>query len=194
MARAEFSLAIAVLLLVAVAGPALVEARKHKSTKSAQSSSCSASSLTGYTSSVDLNGNGLLLHWKLTGSSLAAAIEAKPGSGGESGYVSVGWSKGGKMNGDAVVAVKGGKVTGYSLGGTSKSSIKKSGISLGSTSVKATSSGGLLAKFTRIDDGSVPVNLSGSNSIIYAYSSRAKFDNHGGNRGSKSVDFSCIGG
>ena len=44
-----------------------------------------------------------VLHWKLQPLTIDYAIEAKPGSGAEQGWVSIGWSNEGKMRGaDAV--------------------------------------------------------------------------------------------
>lgn len=44
------------------------------------------------------------LHWRVDGTTLYAALQALPGSGGTKGWISVGWSPDGKMvNSDAMV-------------------------------------------------------------------------------------------
>ncbi|GJP29615.1 hypothetical protein CLOM_g13882 [Closterium sp. NIES-68] len=174
MARAVLGLLL--LLLIA---PSAVLARKRAS----QSSGCVKSTLPGYTSAVDLNGKGLMFHWKVSGSTLSAAVQTTSNKGS----VSVGFSKGGKMFPADVVtgysggAVKAYKLTGYSGGTASK--VKASGIS--STTFKFTRSG---------NDGTVPINYAGSNTLIWAYgTSNKKLTDHGKNRGSKSVDLTCVG-
>ncbi|CAI5465587.1 unnamed protein product [Closterium sp. Yama58-4] len=177
---ARSSLALLLLLLVA---PSAVFARKRVA-----QSGCVKSTLAGYTSAVDLNGNGLMFHWKVSGSTLSAAVVAPSNKGS----VSVGFSKGGKMfPSDVVTGYSGGSVASYKLtsysGGSTSSKIKGS-------SAKS-SSFGTTFKFTRSgNDGSVSINYSGSNSIIWAYGgSTKKLSDHGKNRGSKSVDLSCVG-
>ncbi|CAI5476177.1 unnamed protein product [Closterium sp. Yama58-4] len=85
--------------------------------------SCSASSLPGYTSVVTL-GKGLMLHWKLlTTTSAAFCLQAKAGTAAAAGgWVSMGWSKGGAMvPADAVVGAPGGAAKTYAV--TSYSSV-----------------------------------------------------------------------
>ncbi|CAI5490456.1 unnamed protein product [Closterium sp. Naga37s-1] len=86
-------------------------------------SSCSASSLPGYTSVVTL-GKGLMLHWKLlTTTSAAFCLQAKSGTAAAAGgWVSVAWSRGGAMvPADAVVGAPGGAARTYAI--TSYSSV-----------------------------------------------------------------------
>ncbi|CAI5531286.1 unnamed protein product [Closterium sp. Naga37s-1] len=79
--------------------------------------SCSASSLPGYTSVVTL-GKGLMLHWKLlTTTSAAFCLQAKSGTAAAAGgWVSVAWSRGGGMvPADAVIGAPGGAAKAYAI-------------------------------------------------------------------------------
>ncbi|CAI7810617.1 unnamed protein product [Closterium sp. NIES-54] len=151
---------------------------------------CKKSSL-GYKAAVDLTGKGLLFHWTVSGSTLNAAIEAKSTSGANKGYVSVGFSSNGKMYpADAVVGINGGSTTAYKL--TSYSSYAPSK-TFSQTSLTATSSS-LVVKFSRpAKGGLVNINLTGKNNVIWAFGKNKKFEAHTPtDRGSKSVDLSCV--
>ncbi|CAI5476127.1 unnamed protein product [Closterium sp. Yama58-4] len=137
---------------------------------------CVKSTLAGYTSAVDLNGKGLMFHWRVSGSTLNAAVEAPSNKGS----VSVGFSKSGKMfPSDIATGYSGGSVAAYKLTSYSKFSTSKIKVS----SVKS-SSAATAFKFTRSgNDGSVSINYAGSNSIIWAYGgSGKKLADHGKNR------------
>ncbi|CAI5968564.1 unnamed protein product [Closterium sp. NIES-65] len=164
----------------------------------AATGTCQASTLAGYTSSVDLSGNGLILHWKTsTGSTIDLALEAKSTSGAAGGWFSVAWTNGGMFNSDAVI---GNLATASGVGTYAISSysnvVTTTRFAITGTSV--TSSGGsTIVKFTRASgNGLVPVNVAGSNKLVWAYSSGGSktVANHGGShRGVKTVDFSCDG-
>ncbi|CAI5524046.1 unnamed protein product [Closterium sp. Naga37s-1] len=150
----------------------------------AATGTCQASTLAGYTSSVDLSGNGLILHWKTsTGSTIDLALEAKSTSGAASGWFSVAWTNGGMFNSDAVI---GNLATASGVGTYAISSysnvVTTTRFAITGTSV--TSSGGsTIVKFTRASgNGLVPVNVAGSNKLVWAYSSGGSktVANHGG--------------
>ncbi|CAI5517993.1 unnamed protein product [Closterium sp. Naga37s-1] len=154
---------------------------------------CKRSSL-GYKAAVDLTGKGLLFHWTVSGSTLNAAIEAQSTSGASGGYFSVGFSSSGKMcPSDAVVGINGasaGKV--YKLESYTKTS-PSTVSTIVESSLKPTS-GSLFVKFSRPGKGGgVNLNLKGKNNIIWAFGKNKKFEAHTPtNRGSKSVDLSCV--
>ncbi|CAI7807081.1 unnamed protein product [Closterium sp. NIES-54] len=164
----------------------------------AATGTCQASTLAGYTSSVDLSGNGLILHWKTsTGSTIDLALEAKSTSGAAGGWIAVAWTNGGMFNSDAVI---GNLATASGIGTYAISSystvVTTTRFAITGTSV--TSSGGsTIVKFTRASgNGLVPVNVAGSNKLVWAYSSGGSktVANHGNShRGAKTVDFSCDG-
>ncbi|GJP64923.1 hypothetical protein CLOP_g21858 [Closterium sp. NIES-67] len=164
----------------------------------AATSTCQTSTLAGYTSSMDLSGNGLVLHWKKsTGSTIDLALEAKSTSGAASGWFSVAWTNGGMFNSDAVI---GNIATGTSVGTYAISSyssvVTTSRFAITAASVTR-SGGSTIAKFTRsTGDGTVAVNVAGSNKLVWAFSSGGSktVANHGGShRGAKTIDFSCDG-
>ncbi|CAI5476192.1 unnamed protein product [Closterium sp. Yama58-4] len=171
-----------------------------KSTSGSSSSSCKASTLAGYTSYVDLNGKGLLLHWKVTSdSSVALAVEAKTGSGAEKGWFGVGWSGSSSMvPSDAVIGnVKGLlPVASYAVSGYSVGQIKvTSRFAIGQPEL-LTSSDGVIMKFGRSKadgEGIAAVAYKGKNKIIWAYSGSGSrtINDHKNNYGSTTVDFSC---
>ncbi|CAI7754155.1 unnamed protein product, partial [Closterium sp. NIES-54] len=105
----------------------------------AAAASCDASTLPSYQHMQDLTGQGFILHWSLaTPTRLDIALEAKPGSGAENGWISVGWSADGKMApADAVIGnLPGVAVGAYDISGYDGTTI------VSSTSFKI--SGGLL--------------------------------------------------
>ncbi|CAI5930433.1 unnamed protein product [Closterium sp. NIES-64] len=94
-----------------------------------RASSCEPSSLSGFSNSVDLSGNGLVLHWTLNASRLQFALEAKPASGAESGWFSVGWAANhGRMYpADCVIGnLRGSSVGAYYISGYSQSDVAPS--------------------------------------------------------------------
>ncbi|GJP42210.1 hypothetical protein CLOM_g1802 [Closterium sp. NIES-68] len=171
-----------------------------KSTSGSSSSSCKASTLAGYTGYVDLNGKGLLLHWKVTSdTSVALAVEAKAGSGAEKGWFSVGWSGSGSMvPADAVIGnVKGLlPVASYAISGYSASKIAvTSRFAIGQPEL-LTSTSGVTMKFGRSKadgEGIAAINYKGKNKIIWAYSGDGArtINDHKNNYGTTTVDFSC---
>ncbi|GJP29828.1 hypothetical protein CLOM_g19924 [Closterium sp. NIES-68] len=167
----------------------------------ASAASCQSSSLTGFTSSIDLSGNGLVLHWALDGTqaTLRMALEAKSGSGAESGWISAGWSADGRMYpADCVVGnLPGGEIGAYYMSGYGDADVvPTSSFSLGSAAM-LTSNGGTIMQFSRSsgDGGAIAVNVAGANTIIWAYSESGStaLGFHGRNDGATSVDFSCVG-
>ncbi|CAI5503619.1 unnamed protein product [Closterium sp. Naga37s-1] len=164
-------------------GGAAVAAAKTLVTPAA-TGTCQASTLAGYTSSVDLSGNGLILHWKTsTGSTIDLALEAKSTSGAAGGWIAVAWSNGGMFNSDAVI---GNLATASGVGTYAISSYSSvattTRFAITGTSVTA-SGGSTIAKFTRTTgDGLVKVNVAGSNNLVWAYSSGGSktVANHGG--------------
>ncbi|GJP29841.1 hypothetical protein CLOM_g19934 [Closterium sp. NIES-68] len=179
----------------ATAGAAATAGAKALVTPAA---TCQASTLAGYTSSVDLSGNGLVLHWKKsTGSTIDLALEAKSTSGAASGWFSVAWTNGGMFNSDAAI----GNIATASGVGTYAISSYSSVVTTSRFAITAasvtTSGGSTIAKFTRATgNGLVSVNVAGSNKLVWAYSSGGSktVANHGGShRGSKTVDFACDG-
>ncbi|CAI5994849.1 unnamed protein product [Closterium sp. NIES-65] len=150
-------------------------------------SSCEPSSLPGFANSVDLSGNGLMLHWTLNASRLQFALEAKPASAAESGWFSVGWTanRGRMYPADCVVGnLPGSSVGAYHISGYSQSDVAPSdGFSIGTPELTAASNGGgTIMRFARSegDGGAVPVSFTGTNSLIWAFS-----------EGSMNVDFTC---
>ncbi|CAI5983220.1 unnamed protein product [Closterium sp. NIES-64] len=156
--------------------------------------SCSASSLPGYTSVVTL-GKGLMLHWKLlTTTSASFCLQAKAGTAAAGGgWVSVAWSRGGAMvPADAVVGAPGGAARTFAI--TSYSSVDPTTrFSITGGSVNS-GFNGVLLKFTRSGSaGIAPVTYLGSNRLIWAFSAsgNAAIGSHGSNKGFKTVDLSC---
>ncbi|CAI5494476.1 unnamed protein product [Closterium sp. Naga37s-1] len=171
-------------------GGAAVAAAKTLVTPAA-TGTCQASTLAGYTSSVDLSGNGLILHWKTsTGSTIDLALEAKSTSGAAGGWIAVAWSNGGMFNSDAVI---GNLATASGVGTYAISSysnvVTTTRFAITGTSVTA-SGGSTIAKFTRATgDGLVKVNAAGSNNLVWAYSSGGSktVANHGGSHRCRSA-------
>ncbi|CAI5509605.1 unnamed protein product [Closterium sp. Naga37s-1] len=160
---------------------------------------CEVSSLAGYKYAVDLSGNGLYLHWAPKGTTeMDFAIEARPGSGAESTWVSVGWSSGRMAPADAVMGnLAGNKVAAYSIQGYDMGSVAPTtGFSLASTAVVTSNGGSTVSKFTRtIGDGDFPV-APDANTLIWAFSGSGSqgLDYHGGNFGIVNIDFTCASG
>eukprot|EP00475_Leptophrys_vorax_P026473 TRINITY_DN3737_c0_g2_i2.p1 TRINITY_DN3737_c0_g2~~TRINITY_DN3737_c0_g2_i2.p1 ORF type:complete len:622 (+),score=22.69 TRINITY_DN3737_c0_g2_i2:503-2368(+) len=164
--------------------------------------SCSASKLAGYAFSQDVSGTGLLLHWNpVSSSQVDMAVEATAGSGAETGWFSIGWSGGPKMfPSDAVFGnLPGGKVAPYTMTGYDITTVTPTTkLKIGTSSLETSNGGSVIMKFSRStgDGGSFPVDLSGTNTIIWAYSPDASKapDYHAQFRGSASVNFGCKAG
>ncbi|CAI6000264.1 unnamed protein product [Closterium sp. NIES-64] len=153
----------------------------------------------------------LFLHWNITDAKdgIIAALEAKKGSGGEKGWLSVGWS-GGKPRrrmmfpSDVVVgnhvvvgstAVKPTDVLAYSMTKDSLSGIKRTtAVILADTSVVSVGSGRII-KFTRKGAGGVASQAvsyeSGvTTTMIWAFSTTPAFKTHT-KKGAFSVNLGC---
>ncbi|CAI5947432.1 unnamed protein product [Closterium sp. NIES-64] len=152
----------------------------------------------------------LFLHWNITDAKdgIIAALEAKKGSGGEKGWLSVGWS-GGKPGrrmmfpSDVVVgnhvvgstAVKLTDVLAYSMTKDSLSGIKRAtAVILSDTSVVSVG-GGRIIKFTRKGAGGVASQAvsyeSGvTTTMIWAFSTTSAFKTHT-KKGAFSVNLGC---
>ncbi|CAI5478354.1 unnamed protein product [Closterium sp. Yama58-4] len=160
---------------------------------------CEVSNLAGYKYAVDLSGNGLYLHWAPKGTTeMDFAIEARPGSGAESTWVSVGWSAGRMAPADAVMGnLAGNKVAAYSIQGYDMGSLSPTtAFALASTAVLTSNGGSTVSKFTRtIGDGDFPV-APDQNTLIWAFSGSGSqgLDYHGGNVGIVNIDFTCASG
>ncbi|CAI5979122.1 unnamed protein product [Closterium sp. NIES-65] len=137
------------------------------------------------------------LHWKVTtGSLLELAVTATGAAA--TGWFSVAFSKsGGMVTADAVIANQGGSpvpVNTYAI--TSYSTVKAT-TAFGAGGKAFTGGTTATMKFTRStgDGGVAPVNVRGSNRMVYAYSkSGAKtIAYHGSHYGVFTVDFSCNG-
>ncbi|CAI5490549.1 unnamed protein product [Closterium sp. Naga37s-1] len=160
---------------------------------------CEPSSLRGFTNSVDLSGNGLVLHWTRNASHLQIALEAKPASGAESGWFSVGWTanRGRMYPADCVIGnLPGSSVGAYRISGYSRSDVAPSDrFKIGRPVLSGGSNGGTIIRFSRFrgDGGVVPVSFSGSSNLIWAFSESGSTELafHGDNAGSMNVDFSC---
>ncbi|CAI5968579.1 unnamed protein product [Closterium sp. NIES-65] len=127
------------------------------------------------------------------------ALEAKAGSGAESGWISAGWSADGRMYpADCVIGnLPGGSMGAYYMSGYGDSDVAPtSSFALGSAEM-LTSNGGTVMKFSRAsgDGGAIPVDVAGVNTVIWAYSQSGStaLGFHGRNDGATSVDFSCVG-
>ncbi|GJP31844.1 hypothetical protein CLOM_g15279 [Closterium sp. NIES-68] len=159
---------------------------------------CPASDLDGYSFSAPLIPDQFLLHWRLGASSLDIAVEARLSSQVDNGWMGVGWSPNGAMSpSDAVIGnLEGGAIRAFSLGGYTADSVNATDhIRLGDKGSTSTASGSTVFWFSRSqgDGGLVPIQQSGPNFIIWAYS-RDMFQTlgyHSTHRGVARVDFSC---
>ncbi|CAI5504182.1 unnamed protein product, partial [Closterium sp. Naga37s-1] len=131
----------------------------------------------------------LTLHWSITAAKdgINAAIVAGKGSGAEKGWISVGWTatRGKMCNSEAVVGNLPAPNTVQAYAMTSKTYPSAgiqttAAVTLSATSVVATTpAGGKIVKFTRTGGGgSAPVNYTGINNLIWAYSSSQTFGYH----------------
>ncbi|CAI5465588.1 unnamed protein product [Closterium sp. Yama58-4] len=161
---------------------------------------CFKSTLPGYTNAAALSRKGLVLHWKnVNPTTIDFALEAKAASGAHKGWISVGFSKAGKMTGsDAVIGnlPRPNVIGPYFMASISKSSVTRTNkFAITKTSV-VTNPQGTIMKFTRSGPkGTVPVKYTGKNFILWAYSATGKsktLDNHTPmNRGAVSINFGC---
>ncbi|GJP68706.1 hypothetical protein CLOP_g25369, partial [Closterium sp. NIES-67] len=165
--------------------PAAVSATLGTTTAgtSAAASACDASSLPAYTSSMQLSSD-LTLHWKAASATkVNLALEAAAGSTAAAGWFSLAWSADGRMApADTVFGnLPGGAVAAYYMSGYGMSDVQPtSSFSIGNTVQTTSASGSTIIKFSRVTgDGSIPVNVGGSNTLIWAYSES----------GSQSLDF-----
>ncbi|CAI5473803.1 unnamed protein product [Closterium sp. Yama58-4] len=159
---------------------------------------CMKSKLTGYSRAVALSTDGLFLfHWTVTKTGMNGALEAKKGSGGEKGWLSIGWTqRANKMNpGDAIVGnvnlPRGRKVAAYVMNGKSMSKINETKtIKLTGASILKTSARTIF-KFTRVGGGGlVPPNYKGLNNMTWGFANTQSYVIHTG-RGSLLLDLAC---
>ncbi|CAI7872669.1 unnamed protein product [Closterium sp. NIES-53] len=169
----------------------------------AQPATCDPSDLDGYTSSYQITKYGHVLHWAVVSPTVVKiAFEAKRGSGAALGWVSVGFSKDGKMSpADAIIGNQPDTpIAAYSMTGYDAGSITvNKNLWIGDdASLVTKTNGSLIMKFQRtITDGVAPISTTDPVTVIWAFSA----DNtkplafHGEKRcGSFQVDFSCNGG
>ncbi|CAI5957646.1 unnamed protein product [Closterium sp. NIES-64] len=191
MARLSFLATSLAVLFLAMASSAFGARHYGAATvKPTAVAACTASALGApYAKSVKLTTDGLfLLHWNITAKKdgIIAAIEAKSGSGAETGWFSVGWTKksGLMAPADAVVGNLAGaapnNVLAYAMTGKTVAKVKKTtAVKLSAKSVVTASDGGKIVKFTRMGKGGLgPVNYVGNNNIIWAYSDAQAFTSH----------------
>ncbi|CAI7794478.1 unnamed protein product [Closterium sp. NIES-54] len=199
MASSRFSFVAASLAVLLFASASCAFARKHAAAPVVKPLVCKKSTLATYTKSVTLG--VLTLHWSLTAAKdgINAAIVAGKGSGAEKGWVSVGWTatRGKMCNSEVVVGNLPASNTVQAYAMTSKAYPSAgiqttAAVTLSATSVVATTpAGGKIIKFTRTGAGSLaPVNYTGINNLIWAYSSSQTFGYHS-KRGSAVVNFGC---
>ncbi|GJP29612.1 hypothetical protein CLOM_g13881 [Closterium sp. NIES-68] len=161
---------------------------------------CFKSTLPGYTAAATLAKKGIVLHWKTVNpNTINFAVEAKAASNAYKGWISVGFSKAGKMTGsDAVIGnlPRPNAIGPYVMTGIAKSSVTRTKkFAITKTSV-VTNAKGTIMRFTRSGPaGTVPVKYAGRNFILWAYSATGKskaLDNHSPlNRGAVVVNFGC---
>ncbi|CAI7911406.1 unnamed protein product, partial [Closterium sp. NIES-53] len=168
------------------------------STSPPSSSSCTTSTLAGYTYSAPLE-SSLKLHWStVSATQVNLALEVAAGSTAAAGWFALAWSADGRMApADAVIGnLPGGAVAAYYMSGYGLGDVQPtSGFGIGSGAALSTSaSGSKVMKFSRTaSDGSIPVNVNGSNMLIWAYSQGGSqtLGFHGENDGEITLDFSC---
>ncbi|CAI5468288.1 unnamed protein product [Closterium sp. Yama58-4] len=201
MASSRFAFLAASLAVLILATSSCAFARIHAAPV-VKPLVCKASSLKslGYTKSVQLT-SGVTLHWSLTAAKdgINAAILANKGSGGEKGWISVGWTatRGKMCNSEVVVgnlpapnAVQAYKMTNKVF--PSAGIQTTTDVALSATSVTGTTpAGGKIVKFTRTGAGNLaPVNYTGINNLIWAFAKTQAFGYHS-KRGSAVVNFGC---
>ncbi|GJP60717.1 hypothetical protein CLOP_g17945 [Closterium sp. NIES-67] len=162
------------------------------------SSSCATSTLPSYTYSAPLD-SSLTLHWKtVSATQVNLALEAAAGSTAAAGWFSLAWTADGRMApADTIIGnLPGGAVAAYYMSGYGMSDVQPtSSFSIGSgAALTTTSSGSKVMKFSRAQgDGSIPVSVNGSNTLIWGYSQGGSqtLGFHGENDGALTLDFSC---
>ncbi|GJP53545.1 hypothetical protein CLOM_g12702 [Closterium sp. NIES-68] len=202
MASSRFSLLAASLAILLLATATSAFARHYAVAVTAPPPTCDASTLNGFAKQVKLTNDGLfLLHWNVTKDKkgIVAAIQAKTGSGGETGWVSVGWTKKKDLMMPADVVVGNlanaapNNVLAYNLKSkTALSQNKKTGALTLSAKSVASNADGLIVKFTvkTGKKGVAPPKYTGYNNMIWAYNDAKTFNAHS-NRGSISVHLGC---
>ncbi|CAI5530647.1 unnamed protein product, partial [Closterium sp. Naga37s-1] len=188
MASSRFSFLAASLVVLLLATASCAFARQHAAAPVVKPLVCKKSTLSTYTKSVVLT-TGLTLHWSLTAAKdgINVAIVANKGSGGEKGWVSVGWTatRGKMCNSEVVVGNLPAPNTVQAYAMTNKvypsAGIQTTNaVTLSATSVLATTpAGGKIVKFTRTGGGGqAPVNYTGINNLIWAFSKTQAFGVH----------------
>lgn len=158
---------------------------------------CPASTLMGYEHMADLYDSKVLLHWKvLPGPVFRMAVEAKKGSGAETGWIAVGWSNNGAMAPSDAVVGNLPDVKAFTLGGYKLTDLKAGGFGLGkSFGTSYSNMGSTVIRFVRFngDGGTVPINLNGETQTIWAFSRNtfSTFGYHDTNRGLAAIDYLC---
>ncbi|CAI5514186.1 unnamed protein product [Closterium sp. Naga37s-1] len=126
--------------------------------------------------------SSLVLHWARNASHLQLALEAKPASGAESGWFSVGWTanRGRMYPADCVIGnLPGSSVGAYRISGYSQSDVAPSDrFKIGRPVLSGGSNGGTIIRFSRFrgDGGTVPVSFTGSSNLIWAFSESGSTD------------------
>ncbi|GJP73311.1 hypothetical protein CLOP_g4043 [Closterium sp. NIES-67] len=164
---------------------------------SQRSKLCPWSSYPGFTYMVQLKPL-LFVHWRqVSPKVIEVAMEAKPGSGANNGWLSLAWTNNGKMApADAVIGNRmGGTLGSYLITGYTMQSLKPATFSLGNyATVFKRNTGSTVMMFRRgAGGGTVPVRPTGLNKLIWAHSpSNSKtLAFHGGSYGHATIDFSC---
>ncbi|CAI7807074.1 unnamed protein product [Closterium sp. NIES-54] len=142
----------------------------------AQNSTCDKSDLDGYTSSYQITKHGHVLHWAVVSSTVVKiAFEAKHRSGAARGWVSVGFSKDGKMSpADAIIGnLPDSPIAAYSVTGYDAASITvNKDLWIGDdASLLIKTNGSLIVKFQRnTTDGVAPISTTAPVTVIWAFS------------------------
>ncbi|CAI5523506.1 unnamed protein product [Closterium sp. Naga37s-1] len=164
---------------------------------SQRSKLCPWSTLPGFTYMLELKPL-LLVHWRQVNKNvIELAMEAKPGSGANNGWLSLAWSSSGRMApADAIIGNRmGGTLGSYLITGYTMQSLKPAAIPLGAyPTVFKRGTGSTVMMFRRgASGGTIPVNPTGLNNLIWAHSpSNSKtLAYHGGSVGRATIDFSC---
>ncbi|CAI5465583.1 unnamed protein product [Closterium sp. Yama58-4] len=163
---------------------------------------CIKSSLAslGYTNAVSLT-NGLMLHWKnVSPTSINFALEAKAASKASKGWLSLGFSKDGKMTGaDAVIGnLAGAKpINAYFMKSIALGDVKPTTKFTVTNAKMDVNPQRTIVKFTRSGSaGTVPVKYGAKNLLLWAFSADGKkalgpLNHSPSNRGVVSVNLGC---
>ncbi|GJP62504.1 hypothetical protein CLOP_g19557 [Closterium sp. NIES-67] len=153
----------------------------------------------GYSRAVALSSDSLFVfHWTITKTGMNGALEAKPRSGGEKGWLSIGWTqRANRMQpGDAIVGnvllPRGRRVAAYAMTGKSMSKINETKrVKLTGASVQRTTGGRTIFKFTRVGKGGLaPPNYTGHNNMIWGFANTQNYAIHT-QRGGLLVNLAC---